>query len=191
MTRDITICPVQPLLYTNHAMNQPPLKIISLNTQRGIFLEKIISFFQSESPDILCLQEIYQHDFEHIQQTLGLQGVFTPGVIFESQKYAGPVVEGVGILTHHPIIEQHIHTYTNNKGELSVISDNHAPEKHLKSSENIEYTKQRNIVCITIQIEEVTHTCATTHFTWGYYGYIDTENKQFIWQPNTESVQRQ
>jgi hypothetical protein len=97
----------------------------------------------------------------------------------------------VGIITPHTIKTHDIHTYTTNSGELSVISDNHKPEMNLGSSENIEYTKQRNLVVVTIDIGNQSYTCATTHFTWGYYGFIDPDSKQFVWQSNEESLQKQ
>ena len=52
------------------------MKLISLNIEADKHLELQLPFFKSESPDILCLQEISEPAFMFFKNALGMDGQF-------------------------------------------------------------------------------------------------------------------
>jgi len=57
------------------------LKIISLNIEGRKHLSRVMPFFEREKPDVICLQEIYESDFEKIEKETGMKGIFEPTVL--------------------------------------------------------------------------------------------------------------
>lgn len=57
------------------------MKLISLNIEGSKHLERWIPFVQTESPDVLCLQEVFITDLEHIAHALQMRYVFMPTMV--------------------------------------------------------------------------------------------------------------
>ena len=57
------------------------MKLISLNIEGSKHLERIIPFITKESPDVLCLQEVFKADL-HLFEKLGYTCHFLPLTIF-------------------------------------------------------------------------------------------------------------
>ncbi len=51
------------------------MKLISLNIELNRHLDLVIPFIQKENPDVVCLQEVLEEDFEKIKKAVGLDGV--------------------------------------------------------------------------------------------------------------------
>ena len=55
-----------------------PLKLICLNIEHRRHLGKVMPFLKSQDADLLCLQEVMEHDFEMLKEALGMRGIFGP-----------------------------------------------------------------------------------------------------------------
>jgi endonuclease/exonuclease/phosphatase family metal-dependent hydrolase len=61
------------------------MKVISLNVECDKHYERIFSFLEQQSPDVICLQEVLEDDFPLIQKTLAMDGVFKSQGYFDSK----------------------------------------------------------------------------------------------------------
>ncbi|MEI8337669.1 MAG: endonuclease/exonuclease/phosphatase family protein [bacterium] len=52
------------------------MKLICLNIELNKHRDKVLNFLKKENPDVICLQELLEGDFEFFQKELGMQGVF-------------------------------------------------------------------------------------------------------------------
>lgn len=165
------------------------LKIISLNIEKNKHLKEVLDFLNTESPDVICLQEIFRPDFETFKEILGFHGVFDGQVLLKND--AGESNEqGVCILSKYPIIKTWAPTYTNHHIKLGSVSMSHHSEKDVdKNRSNKQYS--RNLLCAEIEAGGQVFTFTTTHFTWGYYGYVDKSTNEFIWQVDPISTGEQ
>lgn len=63
------------------------MKFISLNIENNKHFERIIPFFRRENPDVVCLQEVLEKDFEFIKKELGFDGIHQPWSYWNNQKH--------------------------------------------------------------------------------------------------------
>lgn len=54
------------------------MKLVSLNIECNKHYERFLPFLKKENPDVICLQEVLEEDFEFIKKELGCQGIFKP-----------------------------------------------------------------------------------------------------------------
>src|SRR3989338_3132306 len=52
------------------------MKLISINIELNKHYETVLSFLKKEKPDVVCLQELLEEDFERFKQELGMAGVY-------------------------------------------------------------------------------------------------------------------
>lgn len=52
------------------------MKVISLNIETDNHYERIFSFVDKHKPDVICMQEVLEKDFEYIKERLGMDGIF-------------------------------------------------------------------------------------------------------------------
>lgn len=146
-----------------------PLKLISLNIQGSYHFDKWIPFILKEKPDVLCLQEVFQKDFEMIKKKLGMSGklFLTSNKTVKSVKKINEVLarantqpgglEGVAILTNLPCtIEGYFY-----------VGEGKVPEFDLFAQ------KDRVLVYTTVEKDDTKFSIATTHFTWSVNGSYD------------------
>lgn len=68
------------------------IRLFSLNMGQGKIPE-VVHFLKKSKSDVICLQEVWQADFEGVQKGLGMGGLFVP----MSQKDFRPDPTGIGI----------------------------------------------------------------------------------------------
>lgn len=52
------------------------MKCISLNIECNLHYDRIFPFLEKEKPDVICLQEVLEDDFEFLKNKFGMAGVF-------------------------------------------------------------------------------------------------------------------
>ncbi len=144
------------------------IKLISLNIEGHKHLERVVQFLKSEQPDVICLQEVIEPDFEFIRAAVGPEGVFAPLVLMP---LGGPYVEnaekfpwGVLLLSRLPLLETRTMLYAENSKalqEYDPVTKDQARFNRLLLVGAIEHEGQR-------------FTIATTHLTWTPDGNPDT-----------------
>lgn len=136
----------------------PSLKLITLNIEGDKHLDRNLPFFQKESPDVLCLQEVLEKDVSTIKNALGMEGEFFPLLYINEENGSGfPPGNAWGILILTKAID-----YTMTAKFYAKI-----PGKELP---NFGYMNpnacHRGILALETTIDGIFFRIITTHFTW-------------------------
>lgn len=166
------------------------LKLISLNIEKDKHVPLVVEFLKKENPDVICLQEVFVETFELLQKELGTKGVFDEQAIFKEGERS--YIQGVAILSRFPIRKHYSLPYTEDVANKQAyqFSLSHRPESDSnKGDVNKQYS--RTLLVAEIDIAGIEYKIATTHFTWGYYGYVDKDKNEFIWNKDESVIEDQ
>lgn len=166
------------------------IKIISLNIERDKHVSEVLRFIEAEKPEVVCLQEVLAGTFELLKKELGMYGIFDEQATFREgdQTY----IQGVAILSRSPITDEKKIQYTEdvpNKEDYQFSLD-HRPEND-KDKGDVNKQYSRKLLVAKILKENKEFQIVTTHFTWGYYGYVDKERKEFVWNLDELTINQQ
>jgi endonuclease/exonuclease/phosphatase family metal-dependent hydrolase len=130
------------------------MKIISLNVETDLHLERIIPFLEREKPDVICLQEVYGHMVVQFEQ-LGYRTYFLPMTqMVESERIA---TFGVLIGTLLPSRMHETFYYTDKTGSDKIPLYDVTDKPH---------TTKQGVIALEVTHGTETYVIATTHFTW-------------------------
>ncbi|NQU98701.1 endonuclease/exonuclease/phosphatase family protein [Candidatus Woesearchaeota archaeon] len=141
-------------------------KLITLNIEKNRHLHTVIPFLKKEKPDVLCLQEVYDCDFEKYKEVSGLDGVFIPmfkGITKPTKNTDPNVVQGNALLTNFPNNGIKVTTYFGDENVPRFTTIANIPRK-------LSYT--------TIEVNGEKYTIGTTHFTWTPDGEADDPQRR-------------
>jgi endonuclease/exonuclease/phosphatase family metal-dependent hydrolase len=129
-------------------------KIINLNIEGDIHVDKVISFFKNEDPDILLMQEVNLLDVKQLSLETGLQYAnYIPMGINVSGKNS---VQGCLILSKYIFIDSGYYTlYEMKEGDQDFYG---------------QFTKNFHMLYIKLLINEELITFYTTHLPWAPNG---------------------
>lgn len=167
------------------------IKLISLNIEKDKHLSVILDFLKEEQADIICLQEIFEDTLGLFKNTLEMDYIYDHQATFISSDKTTRS-QGVAIFSHFPIIKHLLIPYTkiNEKNDTFEFSADHHPEND-KDRTRVNDQYNRKLLVADIEIGGNLWKISTTHFTWGYYGYVNKESGKFIWDIDQETVQQQ
>lgn len=74
------------------------MKLISINIECNRHTKLVLNFLKKEKPDVICLQEFLEEDFEFYKKELGLKGVFQQWNYSESSYYKDLVGKRQGLV---------------------------------------------------------------------------------------------
>lgn len=144
------------------------MKLISLNIQIDLHLDRIIPFLKRENPDVVLLQEVLEKDLPLLESTLQMKSIFTP--IAQFQWRGSLQVEGQAIFTNLPLIESFVEYYRGHKDFIPTIE--------LWSGAGAEFARALNVIRV---VKEGKNYClAMTHFTWSPGGTLSAKQIQDI-----------
>jgi len=63
------------------------MKLISLNIELNKHYNTVLNFLKNEKPDVICLQEVLEKDFEFFKKELEMEGVFKERLILSDHPY--------------------------------------------------------------------------------------------------------
>ncbi len=130
------------------------MKLITLNCEQGKHNDKMIAFIQSESPDVLCLQEVREDVCDVYSKLFSLPYYeYSHNALHllpENNTYS----DGIAILSRYPA-KFHQFCYT---GEHKrVITDESSISRYYASISR---------TLLVAEMKEFPHPIITTHFTW-------------------------
>lgn len=133
-----------------------PLKLISLNIEGNFHLDKVIPFLVQESPDVICLQEVFKTNLSLLENKLSMRAHFYPMADVDKPHplnfpQLGKI--GLAILTHLPSSPPKHQHYKKSRSQLPFIG-------YQSDLEN------RLVLWTTLKKDRQNFTIATTHFTW-------------------------
>lgn len=138
------------------------LKILSLNIEGDNHYDTIFPFFEKESPDVICMQEVYKVDLPMFEDRLGMQSDFLPlSNVTADNPYrkAKKGIEGIVILSRLPFIHSDSFFYESQQPDPTIFDASPGGERH-------------GLLWVDTQKDGKTHRIATTHFTWSPNGSV-------------------
>ena len=146
------------------------LKLVSLNIERHKHLDLVGRFFSQLRPDVVCLQEVFQHDLERLSAAAE-----TAFCAFEPMgrlpQEPQPGIMGIAILSRSPIKNTQAHYYA---GQPGVIED--AIIGVPQTFSNI----SKILLRADIDHDGTVFRIGTTHFTWTPDGNPDAFQRAHI-----------
>ncbi len=137
------------------------VKLISLNIERSKHLGLVLPFLEKEQPDIVCLQEVFEHDLPQIKQLLNAEVCFSPRVTYKTE----PGLEGIAIFSRLPI--------------KSFKIDNYDPATELPTRYGHTWSTRPKTTLLSTEIDwrgRIVHV-ATTHFVLSEKAQITEEQR--------------
>jgi endonuclease/exonuclease/phosphatase family metal-dependent hydrolase len=144
------------------------IKLISLNIEGHYHLERFLPFLRSESPDVICLQEVFACDLDRIKDVLQMDATFAPMMRVETEnKYRiSPLGEwGVAFLTRLPHSQPQVEYYRQEGERLPVFAENPNDPWRVLITATVEKASERAVI-------------GTTHFTWSAEGKTSNEQRR-------------
>ncbi|MCB9815363.1 endonuclease/exonuclease/phosphatase family protein [Candidatus Nomurabacteria bacterium] len=127
------------------------MKFVSVNIEGSKHLDKIKNLLEKEKPDVICLQELYDHDIKFFEDLLHMDSVFAP-----MRKYAdNDLTKGIGIFAKS-IIDENRHLIF---GQL----EKPAPVKVEMLELDRILSSQYFILQASIEISGLNYNIVTTH----------------------------
>lgn len=128
------------------------MKLISINIERDKHFGTVIPFIETERPDVLCLQEVFQNDLYRFE-TLGYTCTFLPMTIFISNNTEQ--ILGIALCSRTPLHNMHSQYYLD-LGDILRVHD----------SNDIVHTVRYGYIGGNILHDDTIYPIITTHFTW-------------------------
>lgn len=136
------------------------MKLISLNIECNKHYLRNIPFLLKENPDVICLQEVLEEDFEYLQKELGQNGIYKSWKYFDSRQdhHKDMYAKRFGNAIFSRSIIASGHYYYWGKEEYSIVPF----DEYVKRQEEL-----KNYVLLWADIRDKdgeVHRIVTTHF---------------------------
>ncbi len=144
--------------------------LVSLNIERYKHLDTVRDFLAARTPEVACLQEVFEHDVERFARILGSASyAFEP--MGRRPDEPPPGIMGIAIFSRYPIRHSESHYYV---GQAGTLRDS--------SMEDVSSYNRVNRMTLVVDIEKDASVfrIATTHFTWTPDGEPDAAQRQDI-----------
>ena len=146
------------------------LKLISLNIERHKHLALVEKFLTMRMPDVVCLQEVFEHDVDRLLRAIGgSEYAFEP--MGKRPDEPSPGIMGIAILSRFPIMKKEVRYYAGERGELRDSTQSDTSTYNLMN---------RMILASDLEKDGMGFRIATTHFTWTPDGKPDDVQRNDI-----------
>ncbi len=152
-----------------------PMKLISLNVEGPTYVDKVLPFLLSESPDVVCLQEATV-EYEAFLRAHGYRVVMEPRCIREHNGVS--FIDGVMLASRLPMTAEVFCYHDTGTGI----------EREYFDEVTGQFNSRRHIVMGTITDGVREYHIGTTHFTWTKNGDIPCQAQQLNMQNFMEIV---
>lgn len=140
------------------------LKLVSLNIELDRHLDDQKRFLGREAPDIICLQEVHEVEFDALRAEHG-HGVFAPMCL--TRRLDGRFArQGVCIVSRHALRDPQIRPYRRPGGPLIEFGGGRTPQSLIRRVLVMAGVQHPGGRALTI---------GTTHFTWSPDGKANPE----------------
>lgn len=131
------------------------LRLLQLNIERSKHFDRVLPFIRTHTPEVLCIQEIYEHDVPRFE-ALGYHAYFAPMNMRKEGDEEG--VQGVALFSTLPMQKTWTAQYGGTQGALPIYQGETPEAKH---------DTQRFVATFTeIQKDGKVFRIGTTHFPW-------------------------
>lgn len=144
------------------------IRFISVNIERDKHLDRIEKLLMESDADLVCLQEVMQHDVNRLAKTQGYHDFFSPTT---RHKAGDDNWEGVLILSRYPFVNTQVHQYAG--PEVPAVYDK-------SSTTTLRQTRRYLLQVCEIALNNQVYRFANTHFTWSRDGQADDYQRQDV-----------
>jgi endonuclease/exonuclease/phosphatase family metal-dependent hydrolase len=137
------------------------MKLITLNIEGDNHLPVVIDFLQKQNADVICLQEVFDHDLDTLSKSLDMHYAYAPLTQIPSDNHTNVLnhgIWGICILSKIKPVEINQTYYVGNIKDIPVFEDVEP------------FSTNRAVLSVKIIQEGIDYTFATTHFTWSPSG---------------------
>lgn len=141
------------------------IKLISVNIEGDKHLPAVEKLIERERPDVVCLQEVFETDFDHLTRKFRLRGKLVPTVWIDeggAPRFLKRGVFGNAILSHLPGRFAGQYYFQRRRQKLP----NYQGYPNAGHRVLVWHTANNNL------------TIATTHFTWSRGGQVTQRQRQ-------------
>lgn len=142
------------------------LKLLSLNIENHQHLPLVTALLEQEKPEVICLQEIQEPDFEMFKKRFGFTGFFVPMITHRRNKEIAKeklVRQGIAFYATLPLLKCEYFFYSGKGNSPSYTEPN---------------SFDRALVLGVVEKEGKKYNITTTHFTWADDGGVNEEQRQ-------------
>lgn len=146
------------------------MKLISVNIAGHKFIDRVIPFLASAAADVICLQEVFERDFNVLKEKLNMSGDFVAMTLITeaSQTLTGSVgILGIGVLTKLQARDAQKLYYYGDGENVPVKADN---QKDI----------YRVLLHAILSKGAEKFAVGTTHFTWTPDGEADDLQREHL-----------
>lgn len=108
-------------------MSDPLLKVATINVQDHVNIERVTAFLDEYKPEVVCMQELFEEDFDYFREKHHYFGKFKPLCVtrFPDNRQNGPFKpRGIAILSLYPIAgSEEINYYLASDELLEVLPE--------------------------------------------------------------------
>jgi endonuclease/exonuclease/phosphatase family metal-dependent hydrolase len=140
------------------------MKLISLNIEGRKHWERINPFIETELPDVVCFQEIFEIDAKGFADRFSLHYAFMSMVVKEGEQ------QGVALFSRCALANIRLVTYHDKTDDTQPFDKT--------SLERMRETERQAIILADIEIDGALFTVSTTHFTWTPDGLVNNYQKE-------------
>lgn len=147
-------------MWTFFSLCKKNIQLISVNIEGDKHISRIHTLLKKTRADIVCLQEVFEDDFESFKTTYGYEGIFVP-MGYKDSFFYPPVFHnklfGLGILSRFPITKTTTRYYIGTPDHIPVFefSEDTAVKPH---------TLNHLLLGVEFIYKEKTYRIFTTHF---------------------------
>ncbi|MBI4122959.1 MAG: endonuclease/exonuclease/phosphatase family protein [Parcubacteria group bacterium] len=147
------------------------LSLACVNIEGTKHLDRVLAFLQKEKPDVVCLQEIYEHDLQKFAEELGMESAFGQMVLMGRDNKLEPLFLpfGIALLSRLPMSNLRKSYYHGDEESVRnlMFDGNHQSYYHL-------------VLSAALQKDGKGFTIGTTHFTWTPDGKVDDVQRTHV-----------
>ena len=151
-------------------MEETRISFISLNIEGSRHLERVRDFVLDKKPDVVCMQEVLESNFEQFKKDFGMDGVYFPMTRLpdDYRRDAGKVV-GLAIFSKLEIKSSSISQYYGPSGEVKVFEEGNGAN-----------TEAFAVLKVKIVFGDKDYDILTTHFVWTHDGEADEHQREAL-----------
>lgn len=145
------------------------LKLVSVNIERDKHLVRVEKFIYEQQPDVLCLQELYQHSIPLVEKWMPGGWAYAPLTHF-SHEYPEPRITGNAIFTRKARLQRVEKHYYKGSGNPLPFYETTLSRQTGKPVPNTA-TTHHSLLVATVEDLRI----GTTHLTWTEDGQATPE----------------
>ncbi|MCX6739145.1 MAG: endonuclease/exonuclease/phosphatase family protein [Candidatus Parcubacteria bacterium] len=151
--------------------NSSSIHFVSVNIERDKHYDTVLSFLKEQNADVICLQEVFERDIPMFEKELGMKGFFAQ--MFQwPDSFDNPteiISMGVAMFTKFPVEKTLLQYYKGDPKDIPVYV------KHVEGGED---TVACVLLSFAVNVNGISYSFGTTHFTWTPHGNTDERQRK-------------